>query len=420
MKEFFALFTDFEQYGNLTWLAIPVLVYFLITIRRRNIEERILALILFLSYLFLSIKGKSYPRYLFTLFPFLLAVIFLNIWEFMKKKQKVFQLGIFLLCGLSVLGNSYHFRKSLLFFIRYKMTAVDDYFPHEVMKYINDASDINFDNQVLVCSHRHLFFYHTEKKGIDFRDPQLENFNRQKSTKDALGVLRNQLHVTYILRYWNFNLSPILKDIITNYCDLRVQDKAQGLELYYLRKKGWTKEDLEELFPNDSLIHNGSLEYWGSGPLKTPDGYGGDNIFEGTVTREEKEVKVGRYSAKCTGDNFNLAQNLSTIETFRGKKITCFAWVKTSIPDKYRIQIFDDKNESVSIRHSGSGSWELLQANFQVHSQAKFVTIRLIQAQKTGQNDAVVYLDGALLVEGDWNTFFFYQLSLKKTQNVQH
>ncbi|GAI53000.1 unnamed protein product, partial [marine sediment metagenome] len=100
-------------------------------------------------------------------------------------------------------------------------------------------------------------------------------------------------------------MTSILSDIISYDCDLMYQDK-NGYYLYRIREKDLEKEELEKLFVNESLLKNGSLENWRHGPHKKPDFFeGGDNVLDDMVTREEKEVKVGRYSAKITGDNFN-------------------------------------------------------------------------------------------------------------------
>jgi len=40
--------------------------------------------------------------------------------------------------------------------------------------------------------------------------------------------------------------------------------------------------------------------------------------------------------------------------------------------------------------------------------------IKLIQAEKTGKVDDIVYVDGALLIDGYWNTFFLYASHMKK------
>lgn len=78
------------------------------------------------------------------------------------------------------------------------------------------------------------------------------------------------------------------------------------------------------------------------------------------------------------------------------------------------INIYDNIDSSFSERHSGRGGWELLQANHTVNPLAKFGGTRIIQVEKTGKVDDVVYVDGTLLVEDDWNTFYLYKLHMKE------
>ena len=51
-----------------------------------------------------------------------------------------------------------------------------------------------------------------------------------------------------------------------------------------------------------------------------------------------------------------------------------------------------------------------------VDPSAKNIIIRIIQAEKTGNANDVVYVDGALFVEGDWNTFYLYKLHMSKNE----
>ena len=420
LKRYLGIFFNFSEFGILNWLAIPLFVYLLITLKKRKRWEFALFFVFTLSCLFLSLKGHGYSRYLFTLYPFTLAAIFLYGWEFIKKKNHPFQIGIFVICALAVFFNCYHLREAYKWHWEYKVSVVDDYFPHELIKYINNAEDFTSDSTTLVLSRRQLFFYYTDKKGIDFQDPKLEFFNRQANKEAALDVLKNQLKVKYIFLVWYFKedsrMTSILRDIITYDCDLIFKDK-NGYNLYKIREKDLKKEELEKLFANDSLLRNGSLENWSRGPLKKPDFFeGGDNVLEGMAVREEKEIRVGRYSVKITGDNFNFAQDLSNFEDYKGKSLTCFAWIKANVPDKYRIEIYDGIGHIFSTRHLGGGDWKLLQANYKVNPLAKFVTIRIIQSAKTGNDDDVVYVDGALLVEGDWNTFYLYAVHMNKNE----
>ena len=429
VKRYLGLFFDFENYGILNWIAIPLLIYFLVTIKKRKRREMAIAFVFILSCLSLEIKGGYWDRYILTLYPFTLTVIFLLGWEFIKKKSHRLQIGILVLCGIAVFFNYYKFRDTYKFYWKHKVIVKDDYFPHGILKFVNNIEDLRFDSRFLVCSHRHLFYYYSNKKGIHYRDPKLGIFYNQRNKEAAVDVLKNQLKVKYILLHNDFNPSGFLRNIITSNCSLIYQDKYE-LSLYKLREKDLDKgekelviekdldkEELEKIFVNDSLLRNGSFENWTNGPFKNPVFFeGAGNIPEGNAIREEKEVKVGKYSAKITGDNFNFYQNLPNFEDYRGKKITCFAWIKTNIPDKFRIQIYDGIKASFSFKHSGNGSWELLQANHTIDPSAKFVLIRVIQAAKTGKTDDIVYVDGAILLKDYWNTYDLYSRHLKKEE----
>ncbi len=52
-----------------------------------------------------------------------------------------------------------------------------------------------------------------------------------------------------------------------------------------------------------------------------------------------------------------------------------------------------------------------------VNPSAKNIIIRVLQSENIGNVDDVVYVDGALLVEGNWNTFYLYKLRLKEKKN---
>ena len=421
LKGYLSLFFNFEHYGNLNWLAIPLFIYFLVTIKKRKRWEMAIVFVFFLSFLALGgSKGRSNPRYIFTLYPFTLGAIFLFGWELIKKKSNYLKIGVSILCGIAIFINFYHFRDNYKFYWRYKVIAVDDYFPHKLIKFINNIEDLNSESPIMVCSpafFNRCYYYYSKKKGIEYSRSEVNVFHREGNKEKALDVLKNQLNIKYIYLGWRFKLPEMLNSIISNDCDLVYQEK--GGYLYRLRERRLSKAELEKIFMNDSLLRNGSLENWSHGPSKKPDFFeGGDNVFDDMVIREEKEVRAGKYSAKITGDNFNFAQDLSNHEDYKGKDLTFFTWVKTNVPDKYRIEIYDGIDHIFSNRHSGGGDWELLQANYTVNPSAEFVTVRIVQAEKTGKVDDVVYVDGALAVEGDWNTFYLYKLHMNEVENL--
>lgn len=421
VRHYLALLFDFKHYGNLNFLLIPLLIYFLATIKKRKRWEIAVAFVFILSCLLLGKKAVGHSRYILTLYPFALAVIFLLGWEFIKKKSHGLQIGILIICGIFVSFNYYQYREIYKFYWRYKVIVEDDHFPLEMLKFIDNIKDVSPDSATLVCAKSSLYqsyYYHTKKKGTDYNNPRMASFFLKKNKTEALDTLKNHLKIKYIFLGRLFKTPKILRRIISEECALVYQDEGQYL--YMLREKDLNKEELEKLFSNDSLLKNGSFENWSHGPLKKPDFFeGGDNVFEGMVVREEKELRVGKYSARITGDNYNFTQNLSNFEDCKGKSLTCFAWVKTNVPDKYRIEIYDGLDYEFSNRHSGGGDWELLQANYAGNPLAKFLTVRVIQAESAGKVDDVVYVDGAILVKGNWNTFYLYKLH-KAAQIMSH
>jgi len=177
-----------------------------------------------------------------------------------------------------------------------------------------------------------------------------------------------------------------------------------------------SEKELNRYFRNDSLIKNGSFEIWTQEDLEFPDFFLGDNFTADMLTREEKTVKVGQYAVKIKGSNFNLYQDLTNYKKFSGKEVTCFAWIKTDVANTFRIQIYDGIDANYSEMHSGLGKWELLQVNHRVNPNAKFVKIRVLQAERSEKSDPIVFVDGAVLVEGHWQTFEPYKQYLTRNR----
>lgn len=200
-------------------------------IRKRKRWEKALAFVFILSCIVVVLRAPGYSRYNLTLHPFTLAAIFLCGWEFIKKKSHVLQICILLICGITVIINSYYFRENYKYWWRHKVSAALDIFPHKTLEIINNLNDLNYDSSILFCSTRHLFYYHTNKKGIDFRDPKMNIFYKQENKEDALDILKNKLKVKYIFLQWNFfdlqrsyEQATYLKNIVDNDCDLISKD----------------------------------------------------------------------------------------------------------------------------------------------------------------------------------------------------
>ena len=414
LKHLLVLFTDFKNFGPLICVGIPLFLYTLITIKKRKRWEIALLLLSILSLLLLTLGGEGYVRYILTLYPLIIGAVVYYGWELIRKRDKILKifafLILFVLIGLNYAQNSHYYG----FYWRYKVAGSEKYFPEQLLNFIQKIQDTEAGEKILIYSRWFLFYYHIDKNGLDFRNPEMNLFYVQEEKSSALDVLKNKIKIKYILvqrsTITELPLTEPFSEILLYDCDLLIQEN--GLELYRLRDSDLDKKDLERYFINESLIQNGSFEIWSQGPSTNPDFFEeGDNILKSMIAQEHKDVLLGLYSVKITGDNFNFVQDMPGFEKYRGTKITCFAWVKTNVADKYRIQIYDGFDSSYSLRHSGKGGWELLQANHTINSSAKFVKLRIIQADKTGRTDDIVFVDGALVVEGDWNTFYLYKTS---------
>jgi hypothetical protein len=412
LKEHLGILFDFQNFGVLNLLAIPLLIYFIATIRKRKRWELALALVFILSCALLGIKGRGWLRYILTLYPFILAVILLLAWDLLKNKKSFVKIIFFVLCLFAVFTNFFHYRNVYAQYWKYKVTRENDPFPYGLLNYINSIDDLGSDSSILVLAEPffyYAYYYHTDKRGFAYSDPRMDTYyEKWRNPEVALDILKNQLKIEYIFLDREFIQSfprfRTLSNILFSACELVYQEK--GGYLYKLRSIDFDKEEYRDLFVNDSLLRNGSFENWSQGLLEGPDFFEG-----GDADREENDVKFGQFSAKITGDNFNFSQDLADPLEFREKSITCFVWVKTEVPNKYRVQIFDDKNSSFSERHLGNGKWELLQVNHDVHPTAEMVKVRIIQAAQTGNAEDVVYVDSALMVLGNWNSFYQYKLN---------
>ena len=393
-------------------LVLALALVFGAAYKARSRGERATALAFLLSFLFLSAAARGYWRYIYTLYPFIIFAFVLYSWEWVKGKKPILRAIFFSLCAGIIAVNLSSSRDLFPFYWRSKVLASESRFPAELLAYINAIKGEDADSAFLVQSERQLFFYHTNKRGVDFRDPRMEPFQRLNDKARALDFLKNTLGIRYIYVVWDKTPSGNLARIVQEDCDSVYLDRANGFSLYRIRDRTPDKASLERLFINDSLLKNGSFEDWTFGPEHLPDHFeANDNVRPGMVSREAGTVKVGHWSIAITGDNFNLGQSMTDIGRLKGNPITVFVWMKTDVPDKYRIQIYDGKTASVSERHSGRGGWELLQANHRVSREAETLLVRVVQAEKTGHPGDVVFLDGALAVEGEWNTFYLYARS---------
>ncbi len=93
--------------GNINWLVIPLLIWFLVSKRTKKPERWQIALIFvwLMSALFIGFKGYDNFRYQPTLFPFSSAMVLFLLWQFLADKSKTVKILGFSFIALVCLFN---------------------------------------------------------------------------------------------------------------------------------------------------------------------------------------------------------------------------------------------------------------------------------------------------------------------------
>ena len=77
-------FFAFSYLGNLNWLMLPILLYFLVTIKQRTRWEIALFAFYLIAIALICVKGYFNRRYAVTLLPVTLTIVVYYLWEAMK------------------------------------------------------------------------------------------------------------------------------------------------------------------------------------------------------------------------------------------------------------------------------------------------------------------------------------------------
>jgi hypothetical protein len=92
---------------------------------------------------------------------------------------------------------------------------------------------------------------------------------------------------------------------------------------------------------------------------------------------------------RAVGDDFNFAWVIENAENLAGKTIHLEVLARTQTRDKFAVEVFDGVAGTRSQRHDGGGRWNLLMVDHQVAPGAKQVSIRVVQAAKISEPDAI-------------------------------
>lgn len=266
----FGVFFRFKQLGNINWLIIPLLIWFLLT---KKIKKRVrwhwaLLFVWGLTVIFVGIKGYYNFRYQLTLFPITSVMVLFLSWKFLEDKSKPVQILCFSFITLACLFNIYHYSDLYKTYWDLRVSVKAPHFPYQLMDYLNSREVLDKSSKVLTIN-QPIYYYHVDKKGVDYVSPYAikvwVEFKKRSGTvgirHDLSQLLRKRHKVKYILLsavHLRFQRFTMLEEFLNCECKLVVED--QGWLLYQLRDK-----PLEEILKSPAYKQ---IKVWNDGEPK--------------------------------------------------------------------------------------------------------------------------------------------------------
>lgn len=240
LNGYLGAFFRFKYFGNLNWLIIPIIIYFLITIKKRDPWEKALLFIYIIVSLIIVFKGCLNWRYQMTLFPITISIILLYTWKLINDRNDLFKLFFFIFFAVLSIYNIYHYFKAYKVFWDLRVTQKEDYFPDKILDFL--SYNVNSDSLVLVCNNPE-FYYYTDKKGIDYLDHRVRNLlKKQGDRKECFDILKKN-KIKYIYTNWAFESiyrNRLIGEILSLDCKKIFLQRSKTL--YEVRKNIIEKE----------------------------------------------------------------------------------------------------------------------------------------------------------------------------------
>lgn len=242
LNGYLGIFFRFRYFGNINWLAVPLFIYFLWTVKRRERWQCALMAIYLISTIVLCIKGYTNWRYQFTLFPFTVSFILIFGWEILKDRGKYLKVFIFSFTLILVSYNFYRYSEN-----NHKhqwnimKQIINKPYPNEVLEFI-DSFEFSkaFAPKFLICDNTDMFYYYSDYNAIHWQNPKY----KLGGSRDKLYKLLKEGHkITHIYarrRFLNDRKRTSLAEVIHLDCQRIAVDK--DYRLYKLRE-----EPLEEI-----------------------------------------------------------------------------------------------------------------------------------------------------------------------------
>ena len=233
LNGYFGIFLRYKMFGTLNWLAAPLLIYFLTKITKKERWEKALVFAISAAIIIISFQGYMNFRYQLTVYPLLLSLTLIFIWQIVRGQKMVIQIATSIIVGTLLLINL-HFSWNK--YAYYYNSAIGnglhgERFPYKLIDYINKYVG---DKDVILELNQPILYYHSDKKGMHYDIEHARILGRRGTTlEESFFMLKDRLKINYLL------LRGILKgrlnDIIQIGGDLVCED--QGYILYKLKEK---------------------------------------------------------------------------------------------------------------------------------------------------------------------------------------
>lgn len=311
----FGVFFRFKQLGNINWLIIPLLIWFLTTKKiKRERWHWALLFVWGLTVVFIGIKGYYNVRYQLTLVPITSAMVLYLTWKFLEDKIKAVKILGFSFITLACLFNIYHYSDLYKTYWDLRVSVKDPHFPYQLMDYLESRETPNKSSKVLTIN-QPIFYYHIHGKGVDYMSPSAIKvwieFKKKTGTvgarNDLYEFLRKRYQVKYILLsavHQRFHRSTMLEEFLHCECKLVVED--QSWRLYRLRDKPLEKTIKSPAYKRVNLWNDGERKASEASTLSIEEispfllRFSREGIFKFEVSgnREKKTIIVRNTRAK--------------------------------------------------------------------------------------------------------------------------
>ena len=241
----------FKSLGNCNWLAVPLVMWFLLTAKKRERWQLALTFVWLVTFLLIALKGYYNSRYQLTLFPFTAAVVLMLLWELLRGKKNHWKVLCFSLLALACIYNIYHYFDAYSYFWELRVSRENSHFPYRLISYLKRNKDIGWRHSRIFVFNQPIFYYYTNKRGIDYESPlYYEIFlglrQKEGSRRKVYQTLR-KLKVKYILIGWstmNQYKERMLSEFLNCECRLLLEDN--GFHLYQIRDTFLNRELRQE------------------------------------------------------------------------------------------------------------------------------------------------------------------------------